>query len=141
MNFRKPCTSVIPFVILVCCTAASQAAPAGAPAGRAVSDNQTYACYMYTPFDIINTNISFQPEGELSFDRWGGNGFYVSVANVFGGFYWAVDTTLSSTMTGDINIFMAGSTAGPFIYGAGVIIFEYETPYGFGFVGMRKSSP
>jgi hypothetical protein len=111
---------------------------------QAVGGN-TFSCYIYTPLDLINTEISFTDGGQFSIQEWQGNGVYLAITSLFMGAFWAVDVTLTDansgeTMTGDIIIIFAGTTIGPFIAGAGALIFEYEDVYGMGFLGIQKET-
>ncbi len=118
--------------------------PVSQPAA-AVRSN-TYSCYMYVPYEIINIELSFSDDGALAADLWQGNGFYMDIMNTFTAFYWAVDAFSISdgeqeedAPPMDLNLIISGSSVGPFILGAGIMILDYAEIHPVVFVGILRS--
>jgi hypothetical protein len=97
----------------------------------------TYTCYVFSPLDIVNTDITFRPKGGLLFSAYEGNGFYFSLLNTFSAGYWSLKQRIGTKPQGDYLFFFSGALTDPFIWGAGIIVYEYKEVYGMSFFGFR----
>lgn len=103
----------------------------------AVANGNTYTCYFLSSLDIVMTDISFGERGGMEFSSFDGNGFYFTLTNYFAGSYWSLNAKIGAR-TGDILFFLFGNTFDPFMYGTGIMVYEYSEIYGMVFFGFRS---
>lgn len=111
-----------------------------AEAGRvdaATVVGNTYTCYLFSPLDIVSTDITFRPKGSLLFSAYEGNGFYFSLLNVFSVGYWSLKQRIGTKPQGDYLFLFSGALTDPFIWGAGIMVYEYKEIYAMTFFGFR----
>ena len=115
------------FFTLVCVPGASAQALTG----------NTYNCYMLSTLDIVNTGITFGERGVMVLSSYTGNGFYFTLTDSFMGSYWSLDQTIG-LLKGDLLFILYGTSNDPFLYGWGVLIFEYSDVHPLIFFGSRQ---
>jgi hypothetical protein len=103
--------------------------------GATVVTGKEYTCYFYTPLDIFSGEVTFKPNGALSISSFNGYGFYLPIADLFTGAYWALDGTIG-LKKGDVIMLLAGTSTVTLVAGTGILIFEYSAVYLMGFSGF-----
>lgn len=134
MSIKKINVFFFAFFMLAWLACFSSAVPA---ADAQVVTGNTYTCYILSPLDIVNTNITFKDKGGMELSSYSGNGFYFTLTQYFVGLYWSLDQTMG-TAIGDIIFLFLGTTNDPFILGTGVLTIQYNEAYPMFFFGFRE---
>ncbi len=99
--------------------------------------NNTFNVFFYTPVEVFNARVSFTERVGFTLEGFQGNGYYVVIGNGFLAIYFAVDEAIG-LWNGDITFVMLGVNVGPFVFGTGAVLVEYQDLYPMVFQGLQE---
>ncbi len=132
MNIAIKILLIIFLITIITCNAEAQEFESSVVYGN------TYNCYIIVyPLGVINTHITFGAKMTLQFSEYPGDGYYMTIANLFMGSYLSLKQQIGPVDGSDFIFLMTGMSFDPFVTGVGFAVRDYTYIYAMMFFGVR----
>ncbi len=98
-------------------------------------EGKTYASYILTLEDTLDTNIIFKENYTFDLSMFNGAGYYFVANQFFAGVYFSLDSIIGKD-EGDFSFILTGYCFDPVIFGVLIGIFDYKRIYVSPFYGI-----